>query len=370
MKKILYLVSRLRTGGPTNQLYGLIKYLDRSKISASVLTLSPEEAGRSRWKAFEDIQIPVSTLSLTRFQSLFTAKRKVMEYIEHYMPDVIHSQNIRPDILLSSLRFSGKKICTIRNFPQLDYVMTYGKIMGNLMIPVHMRALKKIDIPIGVSQSVRDNLVNRYNINKSGFIHNGVDTDTYNRVSLEEKRQLRKSLNLPIEAKIWISAGHLSTRKDPMAIIDGFTKKYHNDMRTILVFLGDGELNNLVKEKAEDHKNILLKGRVNNVSDYLRAGDFLVSASSSEGLPNSVIEALACGLPVLLSDIGPHREIVEMDTKIGKTYQLGNEQSLTEAFDYMEHADYKIMSDSAYELVTKELSAKVMSEKYQKLYLS
>ena len=368
MRKILYIVPHLRTGGPVNQLYDLIKYLDRNKTEASILTLSPEET-RSSKKNFEDIQVPVVSLGLTRFQSLFMAKSKVGEHIKHNMLDIIHSQGMRPDILLSSLKFGGRRICTIHNFPQLDYPMTYGTVIGRLMASIHMRALRKFDMCVGVSQAVRNNIMDYYYINNSGIIHNGVDTDIYNKVSLEEKQQFRKQLNLPQKAKIWISSGHLSIRKDPVAIIDAFIEKYRNNMQAVLVFLGSGELETVVKRKICEHKNIILRGVVNNVSDYLKAGDFFVSASHAEGLPISVIEAMACGLPVLLSDIEPHKEIVEMNPAIGKTYLLGSEQSLINAFDCLERVDYKVMSNSAYELVVKELSAKVMSEKYQKIYL-
>jgi len=369
MKNILYIVPHLGLSGPTNQLYGLIKNLDRNKLQASILTLSPEES-RTKLKAFEDLNVPLSCLNLSRYQSLFIAKRKAAERIKNTMPDVIHSHGIRPDILVSSLKYDGEKICTIHNFPQFDYIMKYGKFTGRLMTTFHTRALKKFDICIGVSKAVKCNLENCFNIKNSEFIHNGVDTDVFNRVSTDRKQQLRETLGLPREAKIWICSGRLSQRKDPMAIIDSFTEKYHDDMKTILIFLGDGELEILSKEKAEGHSNILFRGSVNNVSDYLKAGDFFVSSSHAEGLPNSVIEALACGLPVLLSDIEPHKEIIEMNPAIGKIYQLGNRQSFINAFDYLENADYGMMSDTAYNLVNKELSAKAMSEKYQKIYLS
>jgi glycosyltransferase involved in cell wall biosynthesis len=140
-------------------------------------------------------------------------------------------------------------------------------------------------------------------------------------------------------------------------------------MQNVLVFLGDGELGSSVREKAAEYKNLLCKGRVYNVLDYLRAADFFVSASQAEGLPNTVLEALACGLPVLLSDIEPHKEIVELNSAVGRLYTLGDKSSFINTFGYLECSDYDKMSDAAYKLANEELSAKVMSLKYQKVYL-
>lgn len=55
--------------------------------------------------------------------------------------------------------------------------------------------------------------------------------------------------------------------------------------------------------------SVVFHGFVDNVVPWLQASDLFVSASASEGMPLAVLEALSCGLPALLSDIPPHREI-------------------------------------------------------------
>jgi len=58
---------------------------------------------------------------------------------------------------------------------------------------------------------------------------------------------------------------------------------------------------------------VLLRGRLEEPSlvEALQEADVFVNPSAGEGLPNAVLEAMACGLPLVLSDIGPHRELVE-----------------------------------------------------------
>jgi glycosyltransferase involved in cell wall biosynthesis len=344
--------------------------LDPNKFEVTVLTLSPEPNNDSSFALFEMLPISIFCLNLTRLQGVFQAKQKIRTFVESKKPDVIHSQGYRADVLVSSLKFSGKRICTIRNLPQIDYIMKFGKMRGRLMETSHMRAIKKIDLSIGVSQSVCQNLKERYNVKNVDCILNGVDTERYDRIDSEEKHLFRNKLDLPQDAKIWLSVGSLIKRKDPLSLIDCFVEKYHADESVVLLFLGGGELEPVVQKQAEKYKNIICRGQVANVSDYLKAGNFFVSASHAEGLPNTVLEALSCGLPVLLSDIIPHKEIIEMDPLIGKLYLLGDKSSFLEGFDFIEKSDYKKMSDNAYNLAHNELSSKSMSEKYQKLYLS
>ena len=52
---------------------------------------------------------------------------------------------------------------------------------------------------------------------------------------------------------------------------------------------------------------------IGHVQEYLGASNYFISASLAEGLPNSVLEAMACGLPCILSNIPPHVEIHEMN---------------------------------------------------------
>lgn len=75
-----------------------------------------------------------------------------------------------------------------------------------------------------------------------------------------------------------------------------------------MVVLGDRPLKSELTEQGCAHVNFL--GDVNNVSDYLAASDYFISASLSESLPNTVLEVLAVGLPVILSDIDFYKEIV------------------------------------------------------------
>ncbi|MCG3767777.1 glycosyltransferase [Vibrio cincinnatiensis] len=367
MKKILYIVSTLKRSGPTNQLFNIISNLEPEFFKPILITLSPEPED-SRWLDYESLGIEMYSLNLSRLGGVFLAKTKLKSLISRLQPDLIHTQGVRADILSSQLDISPPRIATIRNFPQVDFLMTYGRIMGTWMTWRQVRALKHLNLAVGVSKAVKNNLEKRYHLSNTAIVQNGVDTLTYKPLVEEIKSSLRSKLGLPVDSKIWVVSGHLSERKDPLFLIKLWGKVTAIDNSNVLVYIGSGPLESKCRDLASKVGNIKVLGRVNNVAEYLKVADFYVSPSVAEGLPNAALEAMACGLPVLLSDIEPHKEIYNMSPEIGFLFKLGEEHSFLESFKELVESDYSIHRQAALDLIKSELSAVKMSQKYQNTY--
>lgn len=367
MLKILYIVSTLKSGGPTNQLFNIMKNLDRHIFKPIVLTLSSEPK-ESKWRDYESLGIEMYSLNLSRIEGFIFLESRLKNLIKKIQPDLIHSQGVRADILSSKLNIGIPKISTIRNFPQEDLPMTYGNFLGNVMANRQVIALKRLNLCVGVSDSVSENLTHEFGIDHTFTIWNGVDADTYFPVDQFMKLKLRGTLNLPADAKIWIVSGHLTERKDPFFLIKAWRTFFGEDLKNFLVFIGDGEIKHYCDQLVEGVGNIKILGRVSNVVEYLQASDYYVSASKAEGMPNSALEALSCGLPLLLSDIGPHIELVAVDKKIGFTYEIGVLNSFLSQMIKLIDCDYEVIHSSCLRVVDEHLSANAMSEKYQILY--
>src|SRR5690606_9558118 len=102
MKTILYIVSTLKRSGPTNQLFNIIIYLDRSVFEPVLITLSPEPED-SRWQDYQSLGVQMHSLNLSRLGGLFFAKSNLEKLIKKIQPDLIHTQGIRADFLISKL---------------------------------------------------------------------------------------------------------------------------------------------------------------------------------------------------------------------------------------------------------------------------
>lgn len=321
----------------------------------------------SRWGEYKDLGVDLYSLSQSRLKGLLFARYKLNKLISDIKPDLIHTQGIRADIILSNHNIRIPHIATIHNFPQVDYQMNYGQLLSKIMLKKHIASMRMIDQIIGCSDSVANNLINSFGLNNVVGIQNGVDQEQFFANNLNF-RYIRTKLRLDDSSIIWISTGHLSTRKDPAFLIkqwNEFIKVYSNHH---LVFLGSGELYDDCTKLSSGNNNIHFLGRVSNVKDYLQGSDYFVSASKAEGLPMATIEALACGLPVLLSNIEPHAEVYNMSPNIGQLFKLGDNESFLDSFKLMVESNYLKQKNAALDLIAAELSASKMSQKYQSTY--
>ncbi len=183
---------------------------------------------------------------------------------------------------------------------------------------------------IATTQSFYERCVNAGILStRVSLIPNGVDIQLFSPVSTEIKIKLRKKLGLPPRKKILIYAGIIKKVKGIDFLLEVIEVISRHDPNVTLVLLGPVEKWVLAKE-VDYVKGVLDKindlsergivsypGKVNNVNEFFQAADIFVSASWREGLPNVVLEAMACGLPVVVLDIPEVYQWILSDGKDG-----------------------------------------------------
>ena len=357
---VLYLVSTLKKSGPINILYGIIKGLDNQKFNIFIVSLS-SEISNSLEKEFQNLGCQVLGLNNSRVKGLLKNKKIIQRLIDQKKIQLCHSHGLRADSINSKL----KRVCsftTIHNIPNEDYQMKFGKIKGKLMASKHKNIISDINYPIACSHAIGHWFLTRHGI-ETEVISNGIVASEFQKSALPIHAK-NIELGLPENKKIIVVSGSLIKRKDPETIIKAFHLLNRND--TALLFIGSGALENGLRMQYESN-SVLFKGAVKNVFNYLNHSHYYVSASISEGLPNSVLEAISMELPVLLSDIASHKEIVGDDYpylfKVTDITDLKNKMS--ELIDNNNDALLKTSSNR----VKEHFGANQMAEKYESLYL-
>ena len=365
--KILYVVSTLRRTGPTRQLLGLVKNLNKDAFKIKILTLSPEPID-TMIKEFIDADIEVDSLNLSRAEFVIKGKSALKKYIEKYNPDIIHTSGIRADTAVSNMKLMKKHCMTVRNYVYEDYISKYGNIIGKIAAMYGIKSIKNCEYVICCSKTLKYMYEKILPGKKFYVVQNGIDIDEFKPpLNFEEKIFERKRLDIPQERMVFLAVGSLIKRKDPISIIKAF-KNANCDNKAILILLGDGEL--LEECKNESDENIIIKGKVKNVEDYLKAADVYVSASRSEGLPNSVLEAGSCGLNLILSDIPQHKEIFEENSGLVQFFKVGDIGDLSLNISKLLKENKKEINFAISQYIRDRFSDKAMSKYYQEIYYS
>ena len=366
--RIAYIVTNLRNTGPINQTYNLIQHLDKNVFEIYVITLWPENDGDSLLSKYENSGARIIKGSFNKKSSLVFGRKYVTSCLRKIRPDIV--QGVGMPLYRMALKYKeAVPFVVLRNYCYEDYPSHYGNIIGNLMAKADIKLIKK---QLGLGYPIitcSNSLVSIY-YEKEGIrldcIQNGVDTSRFTKRDIEKKDICREKLKLPKDKKIFVYSGRLIQRKNQEEAIKAFISNKIND-NALLLILGDGPDRAMLEAISNGNKKIRFEGNVNEIEDYIVASDVYIATSKSEGLPNGVLEAMAVGLPVLLSDIPQHLEVMN-NSNCGLTYKLGDVEDLINAINKIVFSDIEEMSEISYKTLMSNFTDVIMSNNYSNYY--
>jgi glycosyltransferase involved in cell wall biosynthesis len=147
------------------------------------------------------------------------------------------------------------------------------------------------------------------------YLPNGVDVDFYHPPSPREKVEARQRTGLPCEETIVLYVGRFAIVKGVDILLKGWAL-LPEDLRrhAKLVLVGDGPEHDALMQLGESlgiSSSMMTVGEKKAVRDYYWAADLFVLCSRTEGLSNALVEAMACGVPPIASQVGGTPDIVE-----------------------------------------------------------
>jgi len=358
--KVCYAISSL-CEGPTYVLHNIVRYMDYDKFEVDIITMTPEKE-TTLIDNFRTLPLHIHQLTTDTPLSPWTMGMALRKTVKEVDPDIVHVHCPRSRLLSPMIPRKYKKVETVHNYPDLPKVL-YGKAKGSIVKYLSTLMTSKMDLVIPCSESIGKKY-DEMRI-KNTPIPNGTSMPVWE-YNVSEKKALRRELGLDDSKSWFLFVGRFSEEKNPDVVVNAFESLGNTNYG--LVMLGNGRMWN--KLKSHENESIRMPGFTHQVQPYMKAVDYFISASDSEGMPNTVLEAIATGLPLLLSDIAPHEEILSKSTsEVGVLYNQKDVNSLCFAVDKITKLRPLSVSQEAHKVFNKYYTAKMMSERYQEEYI-
>ncbi|MDI6809240.1 MAG: glycosyltransferase family 4 protein [Candidatus Eisenbacteria bacterium] len=178
---------------------------------------------------------------------------------------------------------------------------------------VRLWFLRRASAAVAISREIEDELISAgVKDEKILRIPNGVDTEYFRPAEEDEKKDARRSLGIKDGMKVVLFAGRLTRQKGVDVLLRAWPGVSSEKKDVVLMIAGDGEeRNNLEALARELQVSARFLGVVGDMRRCYWASDLFVFPSRYEGLPNAVLEAMACGLPIVATRTGGILEALE-----------------------------------------------------------
>ncbi|MEM7129624.1 MAG: glycosyltransferase [Chloroflexota bacterium] len=360
--RVVHFITELSNGGAQNALLRLLTNLDRARFEATVVCLY--NGNEAVGEGIRGIGIEVIDLGMGNQKWRFGAFPRLYGLLRTIRPTILHTW-------LFHANLPGRVLGRLAGIPIVICSERTMAMEGEWRYRLNRLTIGMVDCTIAVSHNVRDFCVDHIKMpaQKVTVIPNGVIVPNSLSYPLQDdlekddlgqegsdwtnvqKETARVKLGLCQSASVennYHIAGNSLKRELDSAVEDGYvigavSRLYpvkgvnylvealvHVD-KAELVVIGDGTDENILKQLAEElgvASRIHWLGNRNDVPELLMGFDLFVQPSLHEGMPNTVLEAMAAGLPVVATAVGGTPEVV-VDGETGLLVEPANPKALS-----------------------------------------
>jgi sugar transferase (PEP-CTERM/EpsH1 system associated) len=362
--KILHVVLSMETGGLENGIVNLVNHADSNKFCVDVLCL------RERGELADRIVNPDSLVIFddNKNYSILTAIKKIYYACKSRQYDIVHSHGFTT--MLASL--VAGRLANVANIMNGEHGTLYYSSKKHRLIQRYLFSRMRINLT--VSEQLKCEIIQRFNLKHDNFrpIINGVDTNKFITDSQSNSR-LRNKLGLSPDDIIIGSVGRLVEVKNYKSLVNAFIRLSESHSNVHLVIAGDGpERINLEEQVSNNNvsSRVHFLGRRDDIPQIMNLLDIFVLPSFSEGLSNTLLEAMSCGTPVVASDVGGNNEII-IEGSTGFLYKSDNVDDLFTILHSLSGQKDKIrrLSKQSREHILANYSLSSMVENYEATYM-
>jgi sugar transferase (PEP-CTERM/EpsH1 system associated) len=363
--RVLHVISYMGRGGAEMGILKLIAGLGE-EFEHRICTTRGFDADFVR-SSFSEKKMYVAGNSDLKLQFPLFRLARIMR---QYRPHIVHSRNWGAMEAVAAAKLAGVPV-VVHSEHGYEVDMFAGLPMRRRLF--RRAAYAKADAIFAVTRELRDFHSRQAWIRpeRMGVIYNGVDTQRFAPCS-ESRIAMRKELGLPEKSFVVGAVGRLVPIKDHRTLLRAaaLVSAAGVDVRVLLVGSGPE------REGLQSQATGPLEGRVcfagdsSRVPDMLNAMDVFVLPSLNEGMSNTLLEAMACGLPVLATNVGGNPEIIENDVN-GCLFTPGDAEWLADKLKLLARDPNLIhqLGTAARNRAIESFSLSRMLETYRSFYL-
>lgn len=356
--KVLHLVTSNQIYGTEKVVLQLMKYYNKDifdfKIGLPSIGNFSEHLEKLNLNYFIYNNKILNRYSLNGLSNLYN-------YIKVYKPEIIHSHTSFLPGIIGSLANVSVKIETRHGIHFSDYELENLSLFKKLKEKYKYLFLSHITT---VSKSDKLKLINKFNYpeNKISVVYNSFDDKIKTHLNIKNK-----DWNFNIG-----TVGRLVPEKNQKLIIDIFSELLKHFPNLKLTIVGDGQEKKNIKnyiEKLHLLKKVKILDYTDNVHAIMKSFDVFILTSKYEGIPLTIMDALALGIPVVASNVGSISEIVKNGFN-GFTLELNNINGFVETIiNIINNRNlYETLSSNAIYSV-QNFTVEKMVKEYENLYL-
>ena len=306
--KVLIMIATDQVGGPGKGLFQFLQYAPREAFDYILCNFNLKN--RPAGQFIEEARRGRLNLQLLQQRALIDPLLILQAYrvIKQHGVTLIQTHGYKSNVIGCILR-----VCC--GVPWIGFA--HGYTNDNLKVRLYNRidqlVLRFADKVVTVSRSMKELLIlSGVPEGKVRLVYNAVESAVSPPSrTIEEMKQL---YHLTAEKKIIGVVGRLSPEKGQMVFLKAMARVVSVYPDVMAFIIGDGQDRAVLQDYCEKNRlnnHILFTGYQEHLSDYYQMLDFLVLPSYSEGLPNTVLEAMSFGIPVLATAVGGLPEIID-----------------------------------------------------------
>lgn len=295
------------TGGSEQFLRSLLRGLPRHRYAVTVVELaSGAIVPMPSLPGIKVLRVPVAAVYGRSGLRAYQVLRRLLSSGRY---DIVQSQHEKADVL-NALLPKRRGVIHISNRRDMGFKKS-NRLKHAFRLLNH-----RFDRVVAPARQILDALATHEHLPlcRATVIPNGVDTLRYRPREATWREARRRALGLGVDTVVFCCVARLTEVKCPLVLVDAFARLHAEYPDVRLLLAGDGPMADEVRRKVDASGlagNIDLLGSIDAVDDLLPACDVAVLASSSEGMSNALLEAMACGLPVVATAVGGNLQLVK-----------------------------------------------------------